>query len=242
MKPLLEMPESFILASKSTDEQYRALERFWDALWINYVRNKGTTSLPYWLEQVGCPRLFNGTMILWKKYITSIVVPERSWAEVKLNEQTLISLFSEQELISFRKEYKMKQYLPNAKESTADNLVRVQGKTTKTGLIREGFMKAANSQYYFDAKALKRHQQKVTNNTNKSMRKLRDTMAIPMDDAAYDVISTDIVDYLANNQMIITQGTSFSDSRGRAIKESLRNVCNPIGYKTFRSLIAIPRD
>lgn len=241
MKPLLPMPESSLLAAKATEEQYTALERFWDALWINYVRNKGTTSLPYWLEQVGCPRIFNGTMILWKEYITSIVVPERSWAEVKLNEQTLLSMFSEQDLTSFRKEFKMKQYLPKAKESTAVNLVRVQGKTIKTGLVREGFMKAANSQYYFDAKALKRHQQFVTNNTNKSMRKLRSTMPIPMDDAAYDVISTDIVDYLANNQMIITQGTSFSDSRGRAIKESLRNVCNPIGYKSFRSLITIPK-
>lgn len=242
MEPLLDLPHLNILIKHFSEDDIDTSERFWNSLWSNYVRNKGSTSLPYWAEQFSNPVTFNQLLILWKDYINSVVVPERSWAEVSLNEQTLLKQFDMSELTEYRKQNKLRRYLPQAKASTASKLVRSQGVVSKTGLVREGFCKAANSQYYYDRHALGRHKQMVINNTTKSMRKLRDTMDIAMDDAAYDVISTDIVEYLAMNSFIMTQGNSYSDSRGRAIKESLRCVTNPIGYKDFRSLLTIPKD
>ncbi len=242
MEPLLDLPHFDLLCSHFSEQDLDTTERFWNSLWANYIRNKGSTSLPFWAEQFSNPVTFNQLLIIWKNYINSVVVPERSWAEVSLNEETLLKQFSMSDLTKYRKEYKLKRYLPQAKPSVAAKLVRSQGEIKKTGLVRSGFRKAANSQYYYDTIHLNKHKQMVINNTTKSMRKLRQTMDIDMDDAAYDMISTDIVEYLAVNPFIMTQGNSFSDSRGRAIKESLGKVANPIGFKDFRSLIVIPKD
>lgn len=242
MEPLLDLPNYDLLVKHFTDEDLDTAERFWNSLWNNYIRNKGSTSLPFWAEQFSNPLAFNQLLIVWKDYVNSVVVPERSWAEVSLNEQALLKQFDSTELTEYRKSNKLLRYLPQAKESVAAKLVRSQGVVMKTGLVRSGFRKAANSQYYYDSRALNKHKQMVINDTTKSMRKLRETMDIDMDDAAYDMISTDIVEYLAVNPFIMTQGNSFCDSRGRAIKESLGKVANPIGYKSFRALITIPKD
>jgi hypothetical protein len=242
MEPLLDLPNFDLLCRHFSDDDLDTSERFWNSLWANYIRNKGSTSLPYWAEQFSNPVTFNQLLIVWKDYVNSVVIPERSWAEVSLNESTLLKQFTMEQLTEYRKQNKLKKYLPQAKASTAARLVRSQGVVSKTGLKRSGFCKAANSQYFYDTFALNNHKQMVVNNTTKSMRKLRETLDIDMDDAAYDMISTDIVEYLAVNPFIMTQGNSFCDSRGRAIKESLGKVTNPIGFKDFRALITIPRD
>ena len=241
MEPLLDLPHYNVLVKHFSDEDLDTSDRFWNSLWNNYIRNKGSTSLPYWAEQFSNPLAFNQLLILWKDYVSSVVIPERSWAEVSLNEDTLLKQFDMTELTEYRKQNKLKRYMSQAKASVAAKLVRSQGVVSKTGLVRSGFRKAANSQYFYDTVTLNNHKQMVINNTTKSMRKLRATMDIPMDDAAYDIISTDIVEYLAVNPFIMTQGNSFCDSRGRAIKESLGKIANPIGFKDFRALLTIPK-
>lgn len=242
MEPLLDLPNLDLLENSLDKQDLITAKRMWKALWLHYIRNKGSTSAPYWCEQFTGPKPFNIVLMVWAKWINSVVVPERSWAEISLNESALLELFTENELIAYRADNKLKQYLPRAKASELDSMVRINGSVKETGLIRTGFQQAANSQYFYDPVSLSKHKQLVINSTNKSMRNLRELMEIPLDAASYDVVSTDIVEYLCDNPFIMTQGNSYSDSRGRAIKESLRYVANPIGYKAFRSLITIPLD
>lgn len=240
---MLSLPNYDLITKNLSIEEIDTAERFWTALWGVYTRNKGTTSLIYWTEKMGCAKAMNKVLLILKDYVKSIVVPERNWAEVQLDEDKLLELFSIQELTHYRKERKLGKYLPEFKEVFKPDLVRVNGKVNKSGLVREGFMKACNTQYYFDTALLNKYKKQVTDNTNKGMTKMRQMYPdIDVDDASYDVIAESIVDHLANEPALMTQGESYLDSRGRAIKGSLSKLCNPIGYKDFRSLLTIPRD
>lgn len=241
MKPLLALPEVDVLKKNMSEEMLPLVHQLWNALWVNYVRNKGSTSLIYWSEKFEDPIIFNKVLIILKDYVTAAVIPERNWAQVSLNETTLLANhFTEDQLIQYRKTHKYRTYIPKFKESEEDSLVRIKGKVQETGLIREGFAKAANTQYYFDNQALTRHMEAVIRNTNKGMTKMRETHSLPMDDASYDQVSTRIVEHIAKTPELYTQGISYIDSRGRAIKESLKYVTNPIGFKDFRALLTIP--
>ena len=237
---LFDMPEVPVL-SRMTEEQVEIAEQFWSALWANYARNKGTTSLPYWADKMNDPLLFNGLLMSWKDMIITHVIPARNWAEVQLNEDYLLTRYSGQELTDYRRVNKFSKYMLNFKESTNPALVKTREGLKKTGLVRKGFMRAANTQYYYDVCMLSAYKDEIIANTNKSMIKMRERMPkLDTDEASYDVISADIVESLASEPELFTQGRSMLDSRGRAIKGSLSCVANPIGYKAFRSLLTIP--
>jgi hypothetical protein len=51
-----------------------------------------------------------------------------------------------------------------------------------------------------------------------------------------------MLQWLQDNPQTFTRGTTFLDSRGRAISSSLGKIANPIGNKDFRSLLVIPED
>ena len=240
--PLLQLPELDTLEKNLTEDQVDTAYRFWSALWTVYVRNKGTTSLIYWAEQMGCTIAMNKLLIIIKDYIVSDVIPERNWAQVRLNNDKLNQLFCEDELVKYRADSKIAKYIPRFKESHKSNLVRIKGEVQKTGLVRKGFMLAANTQYYYDVDMIKKYKDMIVLDVNKGMIKMREQHQIPVDDASYDQVSESIVDHLATNQELFTQGVSYIDSRGRAIKESLKYVANPIGYKSFRALLTIPED
>lgn len=238
---MLDLPNYDLLVKNLTEEQLDVAERFWGALWNVYVRNKGSTSSIYWMEQMADALAFNKLMIILQDYLQSDVIPERNWAQVCLNEDKLLELFDEQELTAYRKSFKLKQYTPEFKESVASKLVRINGQVQKTGLIRKGFMKAGHTQYYYDTAYLSKYKEAVVRETNKGMIKMRDMHPdLPPDDAVYDLIAEEIVLGMIDNPQLMTQGVSYLDSRGRAIKESLSKVANPIGYKAFRALLTIP--
>lgn len=238
---MLDLPEIEVLIKNLNEEQMNTAERFWGALWNCYVRNKGTTSLIYWTEQMNDPVAMNKLLIILKDWLISDVVPERNWAQVSLNEDKLLMQFTVEELTGYRKDLKFSKYIPRFKESTKDNLVRSKGVVSKTGLVREGFMKSGHTQYYYDTAMLTKYKDLVILNVNKGMIKMRQTHDIAVDDASYDQVAEGIVEYLATTPELFTQGVSYIDSRGRAIKESLKYVANPIGYKDFRALLTIPQ-
>jgi hypothetical protein len=239
---LLDMPEYDLLVKNLCEDELEVAERFWKALWMSYIRNKGTTSSIYWLEQFKCPIAFNKCVIIWKDYVSIVTIPARNWSEVSLNEDKLLTLFTETELIEFRRNSKMVKYLPEFKETYKSNLVKVHGKVQKTGLKRQGFAMAANTQFYYDTRTLEKYRDAVVQETVKGMSKMRERYPeIEVDDASYDVISEAVVDQIIAEPEIYSLGTSYIDSRGRAIKECLSKVANPIGFKCFRSLLTIPQ-
>lgn len=230
-----------ILLKNLTEEQLETADKFWNSLWAVYVRNKGTTSSIYWLEQFGEPRAFNVVLLVLKDWINSVAIPARNWAEVSLNEDKLLEEFDQNELVAYRKNNKYGKYVLRHKPSQQADLVKVRGKVQKTGLVRTGFALAANTEFYYDSKALGEHFDGVVQETVKGMAEMRKRYPeIDVDDAAYDVVSETIVTRIMKEPKLYTLGTSYIDSRGRAIKECLSKVANPIGYKCFRALLVIP--
>jgi hypothetical protein len=238
---MLDLPLVGTLEKNLDEEQMAVVEKLWIGLWAVYTRNKGSTSLIYWTERLGCSNAMNKVLVILKDYVIADVIPERNWAQIALNEDMLLSIFTQQELIDYRADLKFDNYLLRFKTSAKDSLVKHKGKVSKTGLVREGFMKSGHTQYYYDTEMLSRHKVEIIKNTNKGMSKIRQTHKnIVVNEASYDVVAAKIVEHLAEEPELFTQGISYIDSRGRAIKESLKYVANPIGYKDFRALLTIP--
>lgn len=240
MRVLVELPYEDHLEDFLDDDNLGTAKAFWSALWASYIRNKGSTSLPYWAERFGCPKQFNGMLIVLKDWVHTTVIPSRNWGEAKLNENRLLTFFSDAQLTEYRKNNKYSKYLPSFTETWTTDKVRVNGSVRKTGLVREGFAVAAMTQYYYDTAALSKHFDGVVANTIKGMTKMRERYDFPMDEASYDVVAVDIVAHLRDKPTMLSQEGNLCDSRGRAIKRSLSKVANPIGYKDFRALLTIP--
>lgn len=233
----MDLPNRPILIKHGIEE---VTERMWSALWNNYIRNLGTISLPYWADQYGSVKLLNIAIIALKPYVKTTVVPERSWAEAGLDTEALP--YEPEELTQLRAEHKFSQYRPSNKHSVEADLVRVNGRIKRTGLKRHGFAAAANTQYEYDVNFLAAHYKGIVSNTTKGMRKVREQIPkLAMDEASYDSVSEAIILDLIDNPKKYSVGKSYLDSRGRAIKENLSEVANPIQFKDFRSLLVIPK-
>lgn len=239
---LNELPEYAQLGRNLMPKELELINNFWGSLWNNYIKNKGTTSSIFWVEKIGA-LAFNKTLIILKDKITIKTLPDRNWSEVSLNNNWLETYFDSQLLENHRKQYKTKQYLPGFTIAKKYDQVKIGNTTKATGLKRKGFMKSANTQFGYDVNMLNKYKQEIIINVNKGMTKMREQYHLPLDNASYDVVSEDIVNYISNNpQEVYTLGTSKCDSRGRAIKGALKSVANPIGYKDFRALLVIPEE
>ena len=237
---MIDLPE-LPLFKKMSPEDIHATERMWQALWHNFIRNKGTTALTYWAEQFSSPMTFNGVLYSLRDMVSTQVIPNRNWAEVWLNEDYLLSRFTQQEIALFRQQNKLAEYTPEFVSSRAASLVKTTAGIARTGLFRAGFRDAADTQFYYDTSALKKHKAGVIRNTVKGMAKMRLRMPqIEMDEASYDSVAALIVEKIADEAELYTLEGNVSDSRGRAIKGCLKKVANPIGFKDFRSLLVIP--
>lgn len=241
---VLDLPSQQEFTNMLDEYNYNAANRMWNSLWSAYLKHKAPINLTYWAEQFTCPKVFNGVLISLCNlgWVESHSIPERNWAEALLVEHKLLNYVSPTELAHIRATKKIVKYLPVFKESKFSNLVKVNKKVKQTGLVREGFMLSGNTQYYFDSIKLKQYQSAVTHNVVKGMEKVRQKYPNMLtDEASYDSISAEIVQLIVDQPDIYTQGTSYLDSRGRAIKESLSKVANPIGFKDFRALLTIPK-
>jgi len=240
---MITMPNLETVEKNLNEDQIKVAKSIWGALVNCYIRNKGTTSGVYWMEKMEDPIAFNVYLMIQKDWIISQAIPERNWSSLRINETQLLTIYTEDELTALRTDNKFKQYEPRSTKSTKDDMVRQDGKVKKTGLVRKGFARAGNSPYTYDRAALHEFQEEVKSNVGKGMRKLRAFKPdMDFDTASYDAVADSIVDSLLNNERVMTQGKSYIDSRGRGIKESLKYVGNPIGYKDFRSLIQLPKS
>jgi len=213
------------------------------ALWHNFLVNKSPISSAYWCDKLGNPNTFNVIVSSLSKagYINSRAITERNWLEIELNEDFLLQHVTPQELEDVRKQFKFAKYRMRNTSATSSDLVRKNGKVQKTGLDRSGFLAAANTQFSFDLVSMKENEDAIAKNLTKSMTKIREKYPeMGSSPADYDEISLDMLKWLQENPQTFTRGTTFLDSRGRAISSSLGKIANPIGNKDFRSLLVIP--
>jgi hypothetical protein len=217
------------------------IRQFWSAVWHNYLCGDETNGL-YWYDKLG-PKIYNELMVKlsYHGWIVSNSLTGRKWASVKLNVDKLLEFVNVDELQKIHEKFKYKKYLLECKESRTSKIVRQNGKTKRTGIVRTGFRDAGNTQFGYDMGKLEQYETAVKLNLTKSMDKIRkDYPEMQTDSASYDVVSCGIFDWHNENRMeTFTTGNSISDSRGRAISQGLRKVMNPISSKDARASLVI---
>ena len=221
--------------------------RFFKALWSSYLQQgtEGRTNLCYWADQFNNDSAFNIILqsLAADGWITTLTASVRNWAEGHLNENKLLEYVTPDELISVRVHKKYIHYaMTEEPEATECDLVRVNGQTKKTGLSAPGSMLAGNQPFYLDTEMLDQYREVIVQNFTKSMDKMKKLWPdMTSDRTTYDAISAEVLDYyIYNPYQAYTRGTSYLDSRGRAISSVLSKVGNPIGYKDIRACLRLP--
>lgn len=221
-------------------------DRMFKALWQNYLKNKGSISLPYWADKFESISNFNVVLksLSVAGWIVSNAIPARNWAEASLKEAKLLEYVTADELEQLRAHLKIKHYVLSNTVSTKDSATKINGVTKNTGLVRRGSMLAGNTRFSFDKITMEAFYEDIQKELTKGMDKVVALIRssggnVLLDKASYDAISIQIMDYYYNSNLYYTRGNCYNDSRGRAISDSLTKVGNPIGNKTFRALLVI---
>lgn len=221
-------------------------DNMFKALWQNYLKDKGSISLPYWADKFSTAENFNIVLksLSESGWITSHSIPARNWAEANLNESKLLKYCTIDELESIRASKKFLHYTLKESESSKTRATKLNGRVQDTGLVREGAAKAGNTCFSYDKKYMELYKDTIQSELTKSMDKIITLItalggSVRNDRSSYDTISVAVMDYYLNSSETYTRGHSYNDSRGRAISESLSKIGNPISNKTFRALLVI---
>jgi hypothetical protein len=225
-------------------EQMSDIRAFWRAIWLNYLAGNDTNGIR-WYDELG-GKLYNELVVALSNHgwIVSNTLTGRKWISVQLKSDKLLEFVTTQELVTTRVLYKYKKYLLDCRESSASELVRQNGRTKRTGLVRKGFRDAGNTQFGYDMAKLGEYEVAVKANLTKSMDKIRAYYKeMESEEFSYDEVSTGIYDWHADNQYeTFTPGENISDARGRAISNVVRKIANPISSKDFRAALVITYD
>lgn len=241
----IELPNFDIFATKFGKATAEVAEKMFRASWSSYLYNKGSINLTYWAEQFPNVKGFNQVLkvLSTNGWFEAHSIPKRNWAEAFLCEDKLLQYVTPDELAHVRAMKKFAKYMPTMKQSTVKGLTRQNGKTRYTGLVRYGMKASAGTIFSYDVDMLAKYKEAIIANTTKGMRKVRDMYPeMQSDEASYDAVSAHVVQELIDSNGEYTMGNNYCDSRGRAIKEALSKVANPVGYKDFRTLLVIPED
>lgn len=240
----LPLPNQFI---KLIGRDYlEPMEKMWSALWFNYLKNKGSISLPYYYEMFDNRQAFNQFLFHLSKsgWATTTVIPARHWAEAMLNEDKLLQLVTPDELTQVRAYKKFNQYILTDNVDTRSNRTKLGNKILDTGISRPGFAKLSATRFQYDTNKLEEYREAIQLTLTKGMDKVAEEFPEMKRDAAdYGAISKAILDYhMYHSEAAFTLDANVNDSRGRAIKQALKKVFNPISSKDARSLLVIPQE
>jgi len=225
---------------------YEEVERMFEAMWYAYLKQgtKGTISLPYWAQRIKNVKAMNVALKLLSTagWIETNVQPINNWGEAQLCEKKLLQFMDKTELASIRKSIKFSKYvLNNEAEATKNNLVRINGRTRSTGLVREGFRKTSNVQFQFDIEKMVEYKYEIVALINKGIDKMMIRFPqIKNDLAHYGNVGEEIIEHYIWDEGKYTAGQNKIDSRGRNISGMLNKIGNPIGFKIMRSLLVLP--
>ena len=232
----LEVSEQIV---RLVGKQYRAtLVRMMKSLWTNCIKNGGSTSSVYWLEQFGSEKILNRALkhLSRTNWIVSDVVPGRNWAELYINEAKILEYIDADEFRSVREFNKFNHYKMDDTYSLESDRTKTRSGVSDTGISRPGTASLANSMFTYDGSMIAKYQDLIELNVTKSMRELD----LDTDGLDYEHVSKQIVEYHMYTDKQFCMGGLTNDARGRAIPSFLRSVLNPIGYKDARALVVIP--
>lgn len=241
----LTLPAKDLFVSNFGTTEADNASAMFQAAWRNFLLNKGSINLTFWAEQFKNVTAFNSILkvISDNGWFETHALSTRNWAEASLREDKLLEFVTPEELSHVRATKKFLKYMPELLTSKVSSLTKQNGKVRNTGLTRYGLAASAATPFSYDQHYLNLYREAITLNTTKGMQKVRAMFPeMTSDEASYDTVSAAIVDALATKPELYSMGNNFSDSRGRAIKQGLSKVANPIGYKDFRALLVIPEE
>lgn len=217
-------------------------DSMFQAMWHNYLKDKGSISLTYWHSKYSNPASLNIVLKSLSKagWVESHSIPARNWAEASIREEKLLEYLTPDQLQSVRAHHKFSKYKLDRHTAVSNDKVRLNGKTRRTGLIRDGFMQASNVEYKYDTTTLADYKDAVQANLTKSMDKIAQLYPeMVLDRASYDTISCDILQYHLDTDLVMSNGQNSIDSRGRCIQGNLNKVANYVSCKDFRASLVI---
>jgi len=228
------------------EEFYEPMSKMFSALWYNFLSSMSSVSVPYYSDKFGRSRKDVRAFVDFTRHLAkagwtvNTVIPNRNWGEIVLDSKKILKYVSSEELHSVRLEFKARKYMPKLERAKHNNRTKVDGKIIDSGIVREGFRKAGNSEYKFDVEAIKANKEAIAKNLTKSMDKLGLKYEVFKDSLSYREVSLLILDYIiAHPNEIHTTGANINDSRGRGISQVMKQVFNPISNKDARACVII---
>lgn len=211
---------------------YENIEEFWEDLWSSFLKENSLSTEVY-MNKFDNNNVFNSLLYLLSKYGWIISEVESNYGYIKLQEDKILKWVSKEELKEIRMKYKMNKYKLRSKDKYVDNLVKIQGKIDKTGLIREGFATIMNNTFSYDTELLNEYINEIANNVLKGL--VEDNKQV-----SYEEVVIELLAIISNSNSKYSTERFLIDSRGRGIPNCLKRVFNPISYKDARALMIIP--
>jgi hypothetical protein len=217
--------------------------KLWNSLWRQFITNKKPSAISYHSDQWP---LDTKSFVILTKHLSKSgwciinMQPKRNWGDIIINEEMLLKYVSVDELEEVRASIKLRKYQPTASKSEDSDITRINGARKTTGLVRDGFAIAGNTEFKYDIDAIKANRFVITKQALKSMDKVKAEYGEFLSPADYNnIITTTLDNIIANPDKTYTTGTNHNDSRGRAISTVLGKVFNPISSKEARSCLIL---
>ena len=228
------VPEQIVqIVNPSGNAEIRELiENFFQHIWYNFLLEKPVDSV-LWYTKFNNKSLYNSLLMHLSKagWITSTI--DNEFAYVQLNESKLLKWVSPEELSNIRYFCKFEKYRLKKTSSNVFDMVQINGKHIKTGLIRKGFKKAGNNTFKYDTRFLKVYIDLIAKNVEKGLTN-------STKDITYLEICNELLEYYAVDGTEYTLGSCIADSRGRSIYDCTHKIFNPISHKDARALLILP--
>lgn len=222
--------EQIVFDNPITD--YENTIEFWEELWYSFLRESHLSTEVY-MDKFDNNNVFNSLLYLLSEYGWIISEVESNYGSIRLQEDKILQWISKEELKEIRMKYRMKKYKLRSNDKYVDNLVKIQGKLDKTGLIREGFATIMNNKFSYDLKYLNTYLEEIANNLLKGL--TEDNKQV-----SYEELVIELLAIISEEDKQYCVEKNISDSRGRSIFQCQKRVFNPISSKDARALLVVP--
>lgn len=228
------IPEVIVnsLVLDNPEKDINNLQDFWEDLFHSYLNESNLCTTVY-MDRFENEKLFNSVLYLLSKLgiINSDV--SVNYGTITMLDSFIERYLTKEQIRELRMKYKLGKYMPRSTSSYVDNLVLVNKKLTKSGLVRKGFAKIYQNRFSYDIKVMEKYLSEIANEILKGI-------TTSTKDLTYDEVVIELLAIISSYAKMYTTEKVYLDSRGRSIFQCQKRVFNPVSHKTARALLVIP--
>lgn len=215
-----------------TEEERNNIEDFIEDLLFSFL-NESSLCTTVYMDRFENTNTFN-TILYILTAIGAICSDVKSnYGSIAMLDSFIEQLYTKEQLRDIRMQYKLYKYKPRYYKSLTDNLVLLNRKLTKSGLVRKGFAKVSRYSFKYDTEIMEKYIYDIANEILKGL----DTSTKSV---TYEEIVIELLAIITNSDSKYSTEKCYIDSRGRSIFQCQKRVFNPVSNKTARSLLIIP--